>query len=269
MPGQARRQPLRPVALRQAGVALERTAFPVVTIQAGIDAQRQWLAIRQIEATFQALAPADAVAQGQPDLAERHWLGIVRQDNDLAVQQREAARQQQQVQQLARIAAFAPSGQAFDLPMTVLTLAQGQMQPFQFQGIDPRLAGQQAFQHIRRQADLIQAQQVGTLANLDIARHHHRAEAAPVPFERTDLHRQAEPCGCPRRQLLAVFAYQRSQLPSQADVEGEQYQAEGAKRQEQSQGAGNQVAEAFHSARRSREGPRHIVPGNTSARPGT
>ncbi|MNO72702.1 hypothetical protein D3C76_636560 [compost metagenome] len=267
--GQTRRQPLCPVALRQAGVTLERTAFPVVTIQAGIDAQRQRLAIRQMEATFQALAPADAVAQGQADLTERHRFGMLRLDNDLAVQQREAARQQQQVQQLAWVAAFAPGGQALDLPATVLAFAQSQLQPFQLQRIDLRLARQQAFQHIRHHSHLLQAQQVVALANLDIARHHHRAEAAPVPFERTDLHRQAEPRGRPRRQFLAVFADQRRQLPSQADVKREQYQAEGAKRQEQSQGAGNQVAKAFHSARRSREGPRHIAPGNTSARPGT
>ncbi|MCY1395350.1 hypothetical protein D9M71_102940 [compost metagenome] len=244
--GQAGRQPFRPVALRQAEIGAQGAAPPVVVVQPAIDAQRQRLAVRQVHPPVQALASAGAVAQGQAQVVEHQRLAVVGQQDDLAAGQRQARGQRERFQQLPRIAAGTPRRQAFRLPLAIRVLAQRQVQSVQFQPVDAQLAGQQAVEHMRRQPRLFQAHRLVALAELDVARHHHRRETAPVPFQRADPHRQAGPLAGFAGHFLAVFADQRRQLAPEADVQREQHQPQRAQRQQQAQRRGQQAGEAFH-----------------------
>src|SRR5690606_10796282 len=84
--GQARGQPGRPVALRQAEVGLGTAGGDVPGIQAYAQAQGQRLAIRQAQATVQALAHA-AAAQGQVDVGEAERFAALRLESQLAAEQ--------------------------------------------------------------------------------------------------------------------------------------------------------------------------------------
>ncbi len=248
LPRQARRQPLRPVALRQAEVGVGRAALPVLAVDARVHPQRHRLAVGQVEAAIQALAEHAAV-QGQAEIGQVERLPLARQQAQLAVQQRQAARRQQQVDELARVATLRAGRQALDLPVAVLALAQAQVQPLQFQAVDARLARQQAGGEVGGQANLLQAQGVAALAELDVAHRDDRAEAAPAAFQGADAHRHVQPRAGLLGQVVAIFRHQRHQLAPQADVQRQQHQAQGAKPQEQAQQAGEQAAEAVHLSR--------------------
>ncbi len=139
---------------------------------------------------------------------------------------------QQELQEFPGIAGLVTVRQAIQAPLAILAFAQGQLESLQLQAADPHLARQQAAEQVRRQPHPRQAQTLFAVADLNVARHHQRLEAAPGARQFGNPHRYAELLASFVLQLLAVFGHQRHQLPAKADVQRQQHQYQGAQTQD-------------------------------------
>ncbi|MDT4850540.1 hypothetical protein FQZ97_846920 [compost metagenome] len=160
-------------------------------------------------------------------------------------------------------------------PGALLVLQQAELQAIQLQLGHPRRTRQQAGEHVRHQAHLIQAQCTGTLAQLHIMGDQQRRKALPAPFQAAYLERHSEGRAGFVLGLQAILGNQRHQLAAEADIQRRQHQQQRATRQSPAQGRREQTGKALHSVHalsahnRITAEPHRIAPGSTSSRPET
>ncbi|MCY1365978.1 hypothetical protein D9M69_528540 [compost metagenome] len=190
--GQTFRQPLRPVALRQAQVDLGFTVLPLAGSNTGTQAHGHRLPVRQGQPCVEPL-PRRPGFQIQADISQGQRRFAKRLQGHLAVEHRQLLDHLHLIEQLLRIGGLVLAHrQTFQRPLTALTLPEVDLEAAELQMSDAYLAGQQAGPKVRHRAHLIQVQGIGAVADRHVAGHQYRGESTPVAFELADLQRHAQ-----------------------------------------------------------------------------
>ncbi|MNQ54020.1 hypothetical protein D3C85_680760 [compost metagenome] len=213
--GHPLRQPLRPIALRQAQVGIDLRVFPVTGANPAAQAHGQWLAIGQGQPCVETLA-ADTGFKRQANVRQGQRLVVERLQGDLAVEHRQSGHHLHLVEQSLGVQGLVLlHRKAFQRPLTVRAFLEAELQAIEFQVFDPHRARQQAGPDM---------QGVGTLADHHVMGHQDRPHATPAALEAANAQGYAQRVTGFGLDLGAVLGDQRNQLSTEVDVECDQHQ---------------------------------------------
>ena len=235
---QPRRQPRRPIALRQAEIEAGRGLPPVLGQPLSAQLGGQRLAVGQAQAGVETLRRRRAV-EIEVDVADTERGLLPGLDAQPRIQHHHPAQLGPPRQPRRRIerSRCRRGAQALELPLPVGLLAQAQLQALQFDPGDPQAAAAQAGPQVGHQAQLVEMHGLVAVAQFDVAQQQQRREAAPAAFQRTEVQRLAERGAGAALQFGAVFADQRHQCTTEADPGGGQQQAQRQQREQAAQQA--------------------------------
>ena len=240
------RQPLGPVALRQAHIGLGRTVTPAAGLDLGRDTQRDRLAIGQGQARIEALVRG-ADIQGQPYIRQGQRGLFVGFQGHLAVEHRQSRHMLQLGEQLLRVQRLVIlHWQTLEGPVAVLILTQAQLQAIKLHAGNTDIAVQQAGQHIGHHLHFVQAQGAVTLADHHIVGLQYRRHAAPASFKAANGQWHAQGVSGFVLNLYAVFGNQRGQFTADADVQRRQHQNQSARAQPPTGQRGKKACQTLH-----------------------
>ncbi|MCY1353451.1 hypothetical protein D9M69_397920 [compost metagenome] len=242
--GQPGRQPLGPVALRQAEVEVGAGGAPVLGIQPGAQVEGQRLAVRQEQTAIEALA--QAAAQAEVEVGEGEWRGVQRLDGELAVAQRHPRDPLQLRQGPVQVERPGAARQPLQAPAAIGGLLEAEVQALHGQRGQARLALEQAGQHVGDHLHLVQAHQLLALADLHVMGVDQRRKTAPAALQAADPQRHAERRAGVAFHLRAILGDPGHQLAAEADVQRGQHQHQGEQRGPRAQQRDQPVAQALH-----------------------
>ena len=192
LPGQAGRQPARPVTLRQAQVDIGLAITPVFRLHPRAQVERHRLTIRQSHTRVQALTAAPG-AQTEADVREGRRRLFVWLKGDLAVEQRQLCNRLHLGQQLFRVEGLIVlDRQTLKRPMAILVFFETQLQAIEFQVSDAHFTGQQAGPDVRHRPHIVQPQGTGALAHHHIVSQQCWGKTVPATFEAANTQRHIQ-----------------------------------------------------------------------------